>query len=226
VLGRVLGKTESPTLRRGFSIAIDELWLELEAQAELHDARGMGMIQNQKARGGAGWIPAAIIGSSDAAHVCGRTGTGGIDVSADRTQLGVVEDVEVFPAEFEGVAFLEGEALEQAEVKVEAAREREVVAGHRAESETGGKTEGGWIVIKNAEDALRGDFVALCWVTAFALPTISGKDAMVSPLTPLATPALSLKAVPFATVKGEPERAVVIPEICQPPRSVCAVRQT
>jgi len=179
------------------------------------------MIQNQKARGGAGWIPAAIIGSSDAAHGCGRTGTGGIDVSADRTQLGVVEDVEVFPAEFEGVAFLEGEALEQAESKLRRPGSvrllRDTVPKVRPVED-----EGGWIVIKNAEDALRGDFIALCLVTAFALPTISGKDAMVSPLTPLATPALSLKAVPFATVKGEPERAVVIPEICQPPRSVCA----
>jgi hypothetical protein len=57
--------------------------LELEAQAKLHDARGMGAIENQEARGGARRISSIVVWSPDARHGGGGAGTGGIDVSAD-----------------------------------------------------------------------------------------------------------------------------------------------
>src|SRR5689334_14862837 len=54
---------------------------------------------------------------------------------------------------------------------------------------------------------------------ACGLPTISGRDPVP---TPLATPAASPKSVPLVTLNGVPVWAMVMPETCQPPRTLCA----
>src|SRR5258708_19208901 len=121
----------------------------------------MGVIENQKARGGEGWSAAGVIWSSDARHGGGGGSTGRIDVSTYSIQLSVVEHVEVFPAEFEGIALFKRKTLEKAEIEVDAARKSQVVAGHRAECEAGGKRESRGVVVEHAEDRLVGEFRSL-----------------------------------------------------------------
>ena len=78
-----------------------EARLELEAQTELHNPRVVRSVEDE---GGADAVEAAEAGI--------RAGAARGSAPADSVELGVVEDVEVFPAEFEGVPLLESETLE------------------------------------------------------------------------------------------------------------------
>lgn len=116
--------------------------LELEAQAELHDARVVGAVEQERLR-------AAAIAAK--ANDCTRTGRRG--ATANGVKLSVVEHVEVLPAELEGVAFLESKALEQAEVEIHTAREGQNVAPEVPISEANGSGEGIGVVVENAKDS-------------------------------------------------------------------------
>ena len=116
--------------------------LELEAQAELHDARVVSAGVQQGLR-----ITAVTAHRGDGA------GAGGRSVSADGVELGVVEDVEVFPAEFEGVTLLDRETLKEAEVEVEAPRKPQVVAPKGAVGKPNRGGEGVRIKAQDAEDS-------------------------------------------------------------------------
>ena len=87
---------------------------ELEPQTKLHDARVMRTIQNQEAT--AGRICACgQRGHRRAAHTnsaARSTGAAGIGAT-ERIELCVVEGVEGFPTELEGIALFEFETLEQ-----------------------------------------------------------------------------------------------------------------
>src|SRR5579859_4053373 len=94
---------------------------ELEAQAELHNAR---VVRSGEKQGLA--VTTVTTDRRDGAGP--RVG----EITAYGVQLRVVEDVEVFPAEFEGIAFLDRETLEETEVKVQASRKGELVAAEGA----------------------------------------------------------------------------------------------
>src|SRR5260370_36377578 len=95
--------------------------LEVEPQTELHAARIVGRIQVQKG-GGAGcksWTNAAV--------------------------LGVVEDVECLPSEFETGLLANGVILEKAEVEIDMIWQFKGVASESAEGESSGSREGCWV---------------------------------------------------------------------------------
>src|SRR5262249_16264875 len=66
----------------------------------------------------------------------------------------------VLPSEFDGVALLEREALEKAEIEIDTAWKREGVAADVAEGEPGGQGKRRGIVLKHAE-YIGGDSVSL-----------------------------------------------------------------
>ncbi len=75
--------------------------LELEAQAELHNAGGMGAVERQETTGCASRIARVESGCAHAAHWGGDSGSAGAGSAAEGIQLGVIENVEIFPTEFE-----------------------------------------------------------------------------------------------------------------------------
>jgi len=115
---------------------------ELEAQTELHDARVVRAVEQK----GLGVATIAAEGNDG-------PGAGGGSASPDLVELRVVKDVEVLPTEFEGVAFLEGEALEEAEVEIQASGEINGVAPEGACGETDGSSESVRVVVENSEYA-------------------------------------------------------------------------
>src|SRR5271167_3501458 len=106
-----------------------KLWLELEAQAELHNARQVRAIEHQEST-------ASRIGArskclhrrathTDRASCAARSS--GI-CPAEGIKLRVVEGVERLPAELKRVLLAEREALEQSHVEVQASRHIQHVA--------------------------------------------------------------------------------------------------
>src|SRR6516162_6369552 len=126
---------------------------ELEAQTELHDARIVRPIQYQE--------PAASrVGPCRqslhrrAAHRNGSSrpaGTSGI-CAAKGIKLRVIEGIKGFPAEFEGIPFLEFESLKQAHVKVQASGHAQHVAGSIAERKPSGDVKRKGVLVKLAKD--------------------------------------------------------------------------
>src|SRR5271165_191597 len=120
--------------------------LELESQAELHDARKVRTVQHQEARS-AGRIASVEGTATVGARQTDAASTG----TADGIKLWVVKDVEIFPTEFKRVVFLECKALEQSEVKIDAAGKAKQVARRIAESQAGGQLEGCGVVAQYAK---------------------------------------------------------------------------
>ena len=124
---------------------------ELEAQTELHDARIVRPIQYQEpAASRVGRCRQSLrrrathrAGSSGATHtwIC----------AADGIELRVIEGIKGFPAEFEGVPFLEFESFEQSHIKVQAARHAQHVAGGIAECKTDGNVKRSGVVVQLAK---------------------------------------------------------------------------
>src|SRR5258708_11078839 len=73
----------------------------------------------------------------------------------------MVEDVKVFPPEFESVVFLERETFEEAEVEIQPAGEPQRVASRVSDGETDWQRIGIWIVVKNTEYACGGISLSL-----------------------------------------------------------------
>src|ERR1700677_1864018 len=125
--------------------------LELEAQAELHDARVVGAIEDQEAAARAAWITGiegtAAVGGSKASSA-------GANAPAEGVELGVIEHVEGFPAEFKRIMFLKGETLEEAEIEIQAARHPELIALHIAEGQAGGQLKSGGVEGQHSEACL------------------------------------------------------------------------
>ena len=103
----------------------------------------MGAIQDQEAAARATGI--ASIESVAAVRGC--------EARSARADGSAQSIVEVLPAELECVVFLEGEALEEAEVEVHAAGKTELVALHVAEGQTGRQLECGWVIAEHPEFA-------------------------------------------------------------------------
>ena len=94
--------------------------LELQAQAELHDARVVRAVQMEEA--GRGRIV---------------SGVNRVHRGANRIVLRVVEQVEGFPTEFNQSLLLDGESLEEREVKIGAAWVPQRVPTYISISESG-----------------------------------------------------------------------------------------
>src|SRR5437867_3850953 len=101
---------------------------EEQPQAELHAALRVGSAGMQEVgRGYAAWV-AGIAADRDCAA---------IHAAVNAVVLRVVEQVEVLPAEIETACFGEGEALEKAEVEIDAAGTVQSVASHVTEGQAG-----------------------------------------------------------------------------------------
>src|SRR2546428_1786515 len=96
--------------------------LKLEPQAELHTARQVRTAGMQEARtADAAWVTRSAR-RSDAVHA-----------AVDSVVLRMVEKVEVLPAKIEFARFAEREALEKAEIEVDAAGVGQGASAHVAE---------------------------------------------------------------------------------------------
>src|ERR671922_864196 len=104
---------------------------ELEAQAELHATCEVSTAGMQEAR------------ASDAARVTGIAADrdrAAIHAAVNTVVLRMVEKVEILPAEIEGSRFREREALEKAEIEVDAAGTVQSVAAHVTEGQPDGSS--------------------------------------------------------------------------------------
>src|SRR5271154_2838566 len=71
-------------------------WLELKAQSELHDSWVVGAVQDKKAATRARWVAGVESGAAISGWQARASGVFG---AIQCIQLGVIEDVEILPAE-------------------------------------------------------------------------------------------------------------------------------
>src|SRR6516165_7121287 len=127
---------------------------ELEAQTELHDAWIVRPVQYQEpAASRVGRCRQSL--QRRAAHRNGssRPARTSRICAAKGIKLRVIEGIKGFPAEFEGIPFLEFESLEQPHVKVQASGHAQHVAGGIAERKTDGNVERNGVVVELAKES-------------------------------------------------------------------------